>query len=170
MPWFVVVCAWRDGFVVVMLSCRAGGYLKGVFPVDRLPPLSPRIKTSLVVNLSPHHRPGSHFIALDWTGRKGAPVRYFDSYGLPVSPLLLRYLPVWTARRLRKVMSFPIQSFGDSLFCGWYCAAYLLTVSQRRWSLKKWRSAFHPRPAIRNDTLVTFLLKRLEKDRRLRIR
>lgn len=61
---------------------------QGCFPCDRLPhPDALRYPCALVVNMDPHGRSGSHWIAVFAASRRRE-VIYFDSLGLPTHPII----------------------------------------------------------------------------------
>jgi hypothetical protein len=92
----------------------------GVFPSNLVPPLTPRTTLqTLIVNLDPSYKPGSHWIAIT-IQYKGKPiVEYFDSYGLPpqvnIGPKKNLRL-VYNTKRLQKL---------HTKTCGHFCV-YLL--------------------------------------------
>ena len=106
----------------------------GVYSVDAVPLYLlnfHRTGKCFIVNLSPSHLSGGHFIAVYI---KEKILWYFDSYALPPPPHnhhLMNLLRRWKKKNgngLKIVLNFPVQSF-NSLFCGWYAAAFCMMVA-----------------------------------------
>ena len=93
---------------------------RGVFPADKVPPLSEHGTHALIVNTDPAGKPGEHWIGLfiEW-GR----CEMFDSFALPLEhyptlkPLWKRWSPLITSNK-------PLQSL-DTYTCGHYSTLFL---------------------------------------------
>lgn len=92
----------------------------GVFPIDRLPLVNYK-PASLVVNLDPSNKPGSHWVCMyfDKRGR----CDYFDSYGLEPNDTLREYI-FQNAVRLRHNTNC-VQRILTST-CGQMCIYFLI--------------------------------------------
>ena len=101
----------------------------GVFSSDDLPSYPPASPCCLIANSSKRNREGSHFVAM-YINKKNQ-LYYFDSFGsLPQiwNKCLMKFLRPWIEKNsFKSILPHPIQSF-RSLFCGWYAAAFCLSV------------------------------------------
>ena len=121
----------------------------GVFPIDRIPKLK-GYPECIVVNLDPHSKPGSHWVAV-YIDAEGFG-EFFDSYGRsPQKKQLLQFLNVncldWTYN------DTALQSMFSST-CGQYCIYYLY-YRCRGVPLKQIVDRFCSQDLELNDTKVT---------------
>ena len=136
----------------------------GTFAVDTLPSNLWNTTCSAIVNLSVSNHPGSHFIAIFIN--KHNYLYYFDSYALP-PPIynhhLIKFLKKWvTSDKIRHVLERPIQAF-DSLFCGWYAAAFCMFVNAyANIEPRHFDTFFNPNDLRENEKRVKHLVKRLQ--------
>ena len=93
---------------------------EGVFPADKVPPLSKQRSHAMIVNTDPAGKPGEHWIALfiEW-GR----CEIFDSFALPLEhyPTLK---PLWKRWSTLITSNKPLQSL-DTYTCGHYSTLFL---------------------------------------------
>jgi hypothetical protein len=91
----------------------------GCFASDQLP--TPNVPTyGFVVNLDPHDKPGSHWVAIYVSNGIG---EYFDPFGLPpLSVEIIEFLEKYTKQAT--YVTTPIQSM-TSRKCGGFCILYL---------------------------------------------
>ena len=103
----------------------------GVFPIDLLSNtnklervMDKHTTIKLVVNLQPHHLPGSHWVAIY---RRNGIGFYFDSFGRPPPSLIKAWLSKNTLRW--KYHQRMIQHPNDKTSCGYICYAFLKKLS-----------------------------------------
>ena len=143
-------------------------HFAGVFSVDLVPPQLINVHQGgkcFIVNLSPSHRSGGHFIAI-YIKEKN--LWYFDSYALPPpahNHHLMNLLQRWKKRRknvrIRRVLTYPVQNF-NSLFCGWYTAAFCMMVTIYSSCDPRYFSNFFSRQNLNhNEKIVQYLIKSL---------
>ena len=134
------------------------------FAVDNLPSNLWNTTCSAIVNLSMSNHLGSHFITIFIN--KHNYLYYFDSYALP-PPIynhhLIQLLKKWVNRdKIRNVLDRPIQAF-DSLFCGWYAAAFCMFVNAyANIKLCHFDIFFELNDLRENENRVKHLVKRLQ--------
>lgn len=91
----------------------------GTFPSDHNLPLPSWYPYALVYNTDPGHMPGSHWVAVYVETPEN--VDYFDSFGMPPSGEIARWLSKFPkVRRL----NFPVQP-DLSILCGYYCLFFI---------------------------------------------
>lgn len=135
----------------------------GVFSVDQIPPNLWKKSCCFIVNLDESTEPGSHFVAV-YIDRQNV-LWYFDSYAL--SPLvfsthLVSFLSPWIkSGKIKMASPFPIQNF-DSLFCGWFSAAFCLFVNVP-FHPNHFFSLFDERDLLKNEKIIICMLKNLCK-------
>ena len=150
-------------FLINYISPRCDNFI-GVYSVDTLFSAPIKQPCCLITNLSKSNMPGSHFVAMHISDRNK--LLYFDSFGFP-PPIwnkdLLIFLRPWLeARQFDIVTSHPIQHL-NSLFCGWFTAAFCLTVGgDLKWTPSKFIKIFKMDNLKANDVIVTQLIKKLE--------
>ena len=87
----------------------------GVFSIDRLPfVLLPR-PSSLIINLDPSYKPGSHWVCCIFKEKSAI---YFDSFGRYPPPMVETFIE----RNEKNWMSSEkIYQSERSMLCGYYC-------------------------------------------------
>lgn len=127
----------------------------GVFPADGMPTIKTHKNTSLIFNLSKHNEPGTHYVAILFLNKK---IYYFDSFGKPLTNknikqhLIKQKLPIFYHKR-------SIQH-KTSIYCGFFCLAYLKARQIKQLTPAKFFSMFKSPPNKQNDEIVVdFLLK-----------
>ena len=144
------------------ISPRCKNFI-GVFSVDNLPLNRLVLPCCLITNLSKSNEKGTHFVAIYISSKDQ--LFYFDSFGF-LPPIwnkpLLHFLKPWLEKnQFQTVLSHPIQDF-NSLFCGWYCAAFCLIISNKLMSIKQFIQLFKNKILEKNDIIVTNVIKEIE--------
>ena len=137
----------------------------GVYSVDTVPKNLWKKCCCSIINLSEAHQTGSHFIAIYIN--KQNDLWYFDSYALP-PPIhnyhLMNFLEKWIKCEKIKYplpLYHPIQDF-DSIFCGWYAAAFCLFVNlYSDYSLHHFHTLFDTVTLRKNEKIVKHVVKSL---------
>lgn len=150
-----------NDFLQDYLSTKSEKFI-GVFSVDLIPKNLWKKNCSLIVNLSPSNRKGSHFIAIYIDSANT--MWYFDSFALPppiFNTHLMKCLNKWIgANKFNYVLNHPIQDF-ESIFCGWYTAAFCLFINH--FYPFQFESIFHQKNLRLNEKIVVHLIKNLQK-------
>ena len=145
-----------DQFLSQKCHCFAG-----VYSVD-LCPKKLKGRYNLVINLSESGTAGSHFVAVH-VDKKNL-LWYFDSFALPpplINHHLIEYLTPWLEKgKIVNVLNSPIQDF-DSLFCGWYAAAFCLFSSFMNYDPSHFHLFFDKENLKNNEKIVQHLLEAL---------
>jgi hypothetical protein len=90
---------------------------KGVYSIDKLTKLRKSKDWSMIINLEPSYKQGSHWVAL-FNSPKNKFTYYFDSFGFPPpDEITLKYRPI-------KFNSHPIQHTKSSA-CGYYAVYFI---------------------------------------------
>ena len=115
----------------------------GVFSVDTLPSNRLVLPCCLITNLSKSNEKGTHFVAIYISSKNQ--LFYFDSFGF-LPPIwnkpLLHFLKPWLENdQFQIVLYHPIQNF-NSLFCGWFCAAFCLVIGNNLMPIKNFIQIF----------------------------
>lgn len=151
----------KNSYVQNLLRELCPKTFKGVFPIDLIPNLYSkkyRDKTiSLVVNLDPHYKSGSHFVAFYKTKTN---IVYFDSFGREPNLELQKYLQNFNLPIV--ISKSKIQSLLSN-FCGFFCVGFILS-QEIGFDLKKFLDLFHSceneHHLIQNDNLIScFIIK-----------
>ena len=135
----------------------------GVFSVDTAPSNLWKKNCCCIINLSEARHPGTHFIAV-YIDKQNV-LWYFDSFALP-PPIynfhLMSFLKQWmTSGKIKYVLSHPIQDF-DSIFCGWYTAAFCLFVNAfSNYGPQHFHTFFDKVSLRANEKIVCLLIKSL---------
>lgn len=122
----------------------------GVYPINRLPIILKK-PVSLVINLDPSYKEGSHWVAVYF--EVSGYGYYFDSYGKEptshVLTLLERFAP--------KGYSFSKHKFQDdfSTSCGYFCVLFVILANSRR----KFLNLFEKCRTERNERKLLQLIK-----------
>lgn len=129
----------------------------GVYPCDSHPKNLKKFKNdnvSFIYNLSPHYENGSHFVAIL---KLKDTFYFFDSYGkLCKNKDILKFLKLYTNQL---ICNTKIIQAKNSIFCGLYCLAFLLTCQKNKKSMKYFVSKFS-KPLKKNDNIcLTLILK-----------
>lgn len=128
-------------------------FFRGVFPCNRLPKnLKQGIPHALIINLDPHNKPGSHWVAL-YISSRGKAV-FFDSFGIPP---LNHYIYSFIQKNSRISIhnSMVIQSLTTET-CGLYCIHFIKGMC-RGSTLREICQYFDPRSPQRNDRIIFHL-------------
>ena len=111
--------------------------------------------SSYIVNIQKSNLPGSHWVSI-LVKRKC--ILYFDSVGLPV-------INEYILRRL-KLCNCPIY-FSElsiqgifSLFCAYYCLAFLIKCDEEKRSFEDFLSNFKDGKSLENEQICLNLIKR----------
>lgn len=96
---------------------------KGVFPCDLLPSRF-TLPAVFVINLSPHHEPGSHWVAL-YISERGL-AYYFDSFGMPINN---KFIHAFLKMHSKKIAynSNQVQHLISNK-CGKFCCGFVVNV------------------------------------------
>jgi hypothetical protein len=114
----------------------------GVFPSDMLPSKFNR-PTTFIVNLDPHNKPGSHWVAVTFRDKYSA--WYFDSYGLPpIVESLERFLRRNTVHYTYNQRQ--LQSISSDI-CGQYACLYTVYVCSKSYNMKGFTTIFNYKDA-----------------------
>ena len=134
-------------------------YFRGVFPADKLPPVSKKRVNAYIVNTDPAGEPGEHWFGI-WTYHNICEV--FDSYGLPLSSYKNPTLQTWF-KQWKEVISSdqPLQAM-DSFTCGHY-VLFFLKAKARHASFQDFLAQWHLNNLVLNDRRVGEKLQRLIK-------
>ena len=144
--------------------CRR--HFAGIFYVDTVPPrllnIPRRRGKCFIINLSLSHWSDGHFVAIYIRKRN---LWYFDSYALPPPAHLVNLLRRWKKNGkgagIKCVLTYPVQSF-NSLFCGWYAAAFCMMVALYSGCDPCHISNFFSRQNLsQNETIVQYLIQLL---------
>ena len=140
-------------------------HFAGVYSVDAVPPPLLNFRRGggkcFIVNLSPSHLSSGHFVAVYI---KDKILWYFDSYALPPpahNRHLMNLLRRWKKKGhgVKIVLTFPVQNF-NSLFCGWYTAAFCMMVALYTGCDPQYFSNFFSRQNLNlNEKIVQYLIK-----------
>ena len=149
----------KNSYVQNLLRELCPKTFKGVFPIDLIPNLYSkkyRDKTiSLVVNLDPHYKSGSHFVAFYKTKTN---IVYFDSFGKDPNSELDEYLQKFNLPV--EISKLKIQS-NLSNFCGYFCIGFILS-QEIRIDLKFFLQFFHycesENHLLGNDNLISHFI------------
>lgn len=128
----------------------------GVFSVDNIQ--SPvYFPAYLVVNFSPSHSPGSHFVSIIF--HKKGRCMYFDPLDLKFIPRPIQLYMNENAKNIHKI-SYPIQN-PLSGYCGFYCVMIIL-LHVNKIPIVEGITAF-PRTSLENDDKCISMLAKLFK-------
>ena len=149
-------------FLIDYISPRCKNFI-GVFSVNNLPSNYLVLPCCLIANLSKSNEKGTHFVAIYISSKNQ--LFYFDSFGF-LPPIwnkpLLHFLKPWLKKnQFHTVLSRPIQDL-NSLFCGWYCAAFCLVIGNKLMSIKQFIQIFEKNFLQKNDLIVTNIIKKIE--------
>ena len=126
----------------------------GTFPCDILPDVSKKKKFSLIINLSKHNTNGSHFIAI--FAEKDA-FSYFDSLGDKCKNSdILKFIKLNKNNRRFKQNFKKIQS-NESIFCGFFCLAFLLSKRLKIKNIKFFNNFERKNLNLNDVKVITFI-------------
>ena len=138
-------------------------YFAGVFASDRLPtrPVKERPQ-GYIVNLDPHHRPGSHWIAI-WTDEY-EDCTVMDSFGIPLHLYDPPMVFDWLMEHYECFQSngTPLQAV-DSQACGLYALYFLVHMSVGG-TLDSFLELFSRHDFVKNDRRVAQWGQRLVEE------
>ena len=147
-----------DSYFVYELAKLCIENFLNVVPCNMLKDYKLQPNQSIIVNLSPSWTSGSHYVAI--FVRKKC-IMYFDSFGLDCFNEDIR-------EELKKYnqdiihSNKQIQSF-SSLFCGFYCIYFLISM-ERRQSFKTFLNLFKHVELKKNDKFVANMIKKYIKE------
>jgi len=133
---------------------KLGKSFLGVYPCDAKPKnIKNRSNISLIFNLSKHNEKGTHYIAVYIKSKE---ILYFDSYG---KKLTNKYIKS-RLKKLNKPILYQTKKIQhkDSIFCGFYCLAYLHSVQNLQLPIRLFYKMFQYPPSLTNDKIVTTFL------------
>lgn len=108
---------------------------------------------SFIINLSKRKEPGSHFVCIYISE---SVIEYMDSYGLPpFMPRIKKFITVHKEARAYSCNEHMIQSV-TSLFCGYYCTAFLLS-KDLNYSMSKFVNLFINKSGNKDKIVVKFI-------------
>ena len=108
----------------------------GTYPINKIPKLSNyKKKISLIVNLDPSFKKGSHWVSIFCINGQ---IIYFDSFGRKPNKIIYNIL----LRSKKKIIynKKKVQSVLSN-FCGFYCIGFILS-QERGFDLKKFLNTF----------------------------
>jgi len=131
-----------------------GKLFLGVYPCDAKPKINKdKFNISVIFNLSKHYEKGSHYVAVLFRKKD---ILYFDSYG---KSLTNKYIKNYLKTFNKPVMYQTIKiQHKNSIFCGFYCLAYLKAVQKYNLPVLKFLKMFEYPATTKNDTIVTNFL------------
>ena len=141
-----------NNYVQLLCKTLTGSYFVGVFPCNLLKTKSKEvlrkveknIPFSMIINLSPDHHEGSHFVALSYRDND---LILFDSLGLKFDDPNIKAFVSCIQEKCKKVkftkLDFQIQSFYTSALCGFYVSAYVFSQSKGYESIETFLDQFH---------------------------
>jgi len=133
---------------------KLGKTFMGVYPCDAKPRLPKNNNNcSIIFNLSKHTEKGSHYVAV-YIKRKE--ILFFDSYGKKLSnKYIINFL-----KKLKKPILYQTKKIQhtDSIFCGFYCLAYLHAMQNLKLPIKTFYNFFQTPASLTNDKIVTHFL------------
>ena len=149
-------------FLENFLSTKCDNFI-GVYSVDRVPLNLWGKCCCVIINLSKAHIPEGHFVGI-YINKQNV-LWYFDSYALspPIhNSHLMNFLKKWIdCNKIKCVLSRSIQDF-ESLFCGWYTAAFcLFTNVYPDRSPSRFVTLFDTISLRKNEKIVSHLVKSL---------
>ena len=117
---------------------------KGCFSSDNFPKnLKPPF--SIIINLSKHNKPGTHFICIIENKKQ---IFYFDSFGINCFvPSICNFLLSKQKEIVQNIKSIQHQ---NSLFCGFFCILFVLFMEKNKFDLTKFQNKFSTN-LIKND-------------------
>ena len=90
-----------------------------------------------VVNTHPHDKPGEHWTIVEYTPTT---VIYFDPYGGPPHPTIMKHLRRTKALRGKRLLYAAIRRQGYRHTCGFYCIYYVLTRTNGQYDMNIFNS------------------------------
>lgn len=137
-----VLCEYADNFM-------------GTFSSNEVEDKMLKVGQSLVINLSPVDKPGSHFVAAKAVSSKE--LCFFDSLQLSQIPFaILNFLR--NQRKSVTTLNWRIQHY-ESSFCGFFCIAFVLSLQFVSFSI--FVSYFQKNDLLLNDYIVIEMIRML---------
>lgn len=118
-----MVLGLSNNYIAKLGNNLSNGSFLGVFPIDLRPDLfsTKQSQISMIINLDPHFKKGSHFVAIF---KNKDLITYFDSFGEGPNKTITDYLQKF--KLPVKINRKKIQSdFSD--YCGYYCLGFIIT-------------------------------------------
>lgn len=134
----------------MMRDPRAAPHFLGVYPVNLLPFELVIRPSSLIINLDPHYKGGSHWICI-YFPKRGVPV-YFDSFGGPATSQEIITFLERNSKYGYIYNPYTYQSYTSST-CGYWCIL-VLSLLHRSFTLNEIHSFFLPYMGVINDFLL----------------
>jgi RNase P protein component len=130
----------------------------GTFPCDIQPNVKNKKEFSIIFNLSKHNTKGTHFIAV-YADKEN--IFYFDPLGHKCDNNdILNFLEKNRRKRQLRAKFRKIQSC-ESIFCGFFCLAFLLS-RKRKLPMSKFFKNFQKTNLKQNDqNVINFIQKHL---------
>jgi hypothetical protein len=135
----------------LLKACKLPLY-RGVYASDQIPSRT----GCYVINLDPHDQAGSHWVSM-YISADRSYGEYFDSFGRPPDGRLKAYMDkhckrwIFNRQQLQSVVS---------VYCGFYCIAYIVFRSRKNASMPKFLALFS-RDTGYNDALVRRVVRRM---------
>ena len=98
----------------------------GVFPLNKMPSVLPRVGANFIVNTDTHNLPGEHWLAVSY--KNGGFIHAFDPFGF-FYPLLFKQ----SLHRYGKPIKYNTTRFQDvsEKTCGQYCISWLIIKNSK---------------------------------------
>lgn len=136
--------------IIKLLSAQKD--FNGVYPIDCLP-ITCNVPYSIIVNLDPHYKDGSHWVAL--TINENRQGHYFDSFGRPPTGNILTFLEKNASRGY--IYNKIKYQGNNSTACGYFCIFFILMSKKLALFYKCLRSCSH----LENEIIILMFLKRV---------
>lgn len=123
----------------------------GTFPCDQIPEKIYRSMYSIIINLSPHNMPGTHFVSIHINHDTHTCI-YFDSLGFKCSN---KHILSHLSHQQCHIIHYNKKQIQHWLsdFCGFYCAAFVNSCA-RDISFPSFINLFHSKGSWDNDDIV----------------
>lgn len=125
----------------------------GVFPSDVIPKTRKK-EFAIIFNLSKHHEPGSHFVAIV---KRFDKIIYFDSFGKKCSVKSIKAF----IEKFKLPIKFNCKQIQDNFsnFCGYFCFHFLHHCFYLEKSLPSYLKLFPSKELKQNNNLLlSFIL------------
>ena len=126
---------------------------KGCFSSDNFPK-NLKQPFAIIINLSKHDKPGTHFICIIENKKQ---IFYFDSFGINCFvPSICHFLFSKHKEIIQNKITIQHHS---SLFCGFFCILFVLFMEKNEFNLQKFQNKFSSN-LIKNDYLCINEIKK----------
>jgi hypothetical protein len=143
-----------NGQLEQLAKKKLGKQFLGVYPCDAKPKFNKkRTNISIIFNLSKHNEKGTHYIAIIIKPKN---IYYFDSYGKKLTNKNITSF----LKNFNKTIYYQTKKIqhNDSIFCGFYCLAYLHAIQNLKIPITQFYNFFIYPPTLLNDKIVTLFL------------